>query len=38
LRRATSGTDSRVERAETGLEDVFIHLMMSSVDNVAAAR
>ncbi len=30
LARATSGGDSRIEPAETGLEDVFIHLMNSA--------
>ena len=38
LRRATAGTASRIEPAETGLEDVFIHLMSQSADNYAAKR
>ena len=38
LRRATAGTASRIEPAETGLEDVFIHLMSRSADNYAAKR
>jgi ABC-2 type transport system ATP-binding protein len=33
LRRATAGTAWRVEPAESGLEDVFIHLMSLSADN-----
>jgi ABC-2 type transport system ATP-binding protein len=33
LRRATAGTAWRVEPAQTGLEDVFIHLMSLSADN-----
>jgi ABC-2 type transport system ATP-binding protein len=36
LRRATAGTSSRITRAETGLEDVFIHLMGRSTDNYEA--
>ena len=32
LRAATSGTTCRLERTETGLEDVFIHLMSHAVD------
>jgi ABC-2 type transport system ATP-binding protein len=36
LRRATAGTAWRVEPAETGLEDVFIHLMSLSADNFGA--
>jgi ABC-2 type transport system ATP-binding protein len=36
LRRATAGTASRIEPAQTGLEDVFIHLMNLSTDNVGA--
>jgi ABC-2 type transport system ATP-binding protein len=38
LRRATAGTASRIEPAESGLEDVFIHLMSQSSDNYAAAK
>jgi ABC-2 type transport system ATP-binding protein len=37
LRRATAGGGYRVEPAETGLEDVFIHLMNRSADNYRAA-
>ena len=33
LRRALAGTSYRAEPAQTGLEDVFIHLMEQSVDN-----
>ena len=33
LRRATDGTGSRIEPEDTGLEDVFIHLMNRSSDN-----
>jgi len=36
LRAATAGTESRVEPAETGLEDVFIHLMGQAADNYGA--
>ena len=36
LRRATAGTAWRVERADSGLEDVFIHLMSRSADNFGA--
>src|SRR5262252_6398205 len=36
LRRATAGTGARIEPAETGLEDVFIHLMNRSTDNYGA--
>ena len=32
LRAATAGTGHRLEPAETGLEDVFIHLMANAVD------
>ncbi len=32
LREATAGTDCRLERTDTGLEDVFIHLMNHAVD------
>jgi ABC-2 type transport system ATP-binding protein len=35
LRRATAGTTCRIEQADTGLEDVFIHLMSRSADNYA---
>jgi ABC-2 type transport system ATP-binding protein len=35
LRQATNGTASHIEPAETGLEDVFIHLMDRSTDNFA---
>jgi len=38
LRRVTLGTASRIEPAESGLEDVFIHLMSRSSDNYAAKR
>jgi ABC-2 type transport system ATP-binding protein len=38
LRRVTAGTTWRVEPAETGLEDVFIHLMNTSADNYEAQR
>ncbi len=38
LRRVTSGTASRIEPAETGLEDVFIHLMSESSDNYVSKR
>ena len=33
LRQVTEGTDARIEPADTGLEDVFIHLMDRSADN-----
>ncbi|HUL68543.1 MAG TPA: ABC transporter ATP-binding protein [Burkholderiaceae bacterium] len=36
MRRATAGTAYRTEPAETGLEDVFIHLMNRSTDNYGA--
>ena len=36
LRRATAGTAWRVAPSETGLEDVFIHLMNRSSDNSRA--
>ena len=36
LRAATAGTPSRIEPAETGLEDVFIHLMGQAADNYGA--
>ena len=32
LRQATAGTACRLERTDTGLEDVFIHLMAHAVD------
>ena len=32
LREATAGTACRLERTDTGLEDVFIHLMAHAVD------
>jgi len=38
LRRVTAGTGCRIEPAETGLEDVFIHLMNRSADNYGAVR
>ena len=38
VRRVTAGTTVRVEPAQTGLEDVFIHLMEQSVDNYGARR
>jgi ABC-2 type transport system ATP-binding protein len=36
LRRATAGTASHFEPEDTGLEDVFIHLMSRSSDNYRA--
>jgi ABC-2 type transport system ATP-binding protein len=36
LRRVTAGTPWRIEPAQTGLEDVFIHLMSRSADNFGA--
>ncbi|WP_447983324.1 ABC transporter ATP-binding protein [Nitrospira sp. Nam74] len=36
LRQVTAGTGYRIARAETGLEDVFIHLMKRSADNYGA--
>jgi ABC-2 type transport system ATP-binding protein len=36
LHRATDGTASRIEPTESGLEDVFIHLMNRSTDNFGA--
>lgn len=36
IRQATTGTVLRTERIETGLEDVFIHLMNHSKDNFGA--
>jgi len=38
LRRATADTASRIAPAETGLEDVFIHLMASSAEAEGAPR
>jgi len=38
LRRAMAGTPYRAEPAQTGLEDVFIHLMDQSVDNYGSRR
>jgi len=38
LREAIDGTAYRVQRAQTSLEDVFIHLMQRSVDNFEPAR
>ena len=38
LRRATAGTASQIEPTESGLEDVFIHLMSQSADNYGATR
>ena len=38
LRRAVAGTPYRAEPAQTGLEDVFIHLMEQSVDNYESRR
>jgi ABC-2 type transport system ATP-binding protein len=38
LRRVSEGTALRVERAETGLEDVFIHLMGSSGGDPGARK
>ncbi|HEY6353920.1 MAG TPA: ABC transporter ATP-binding protein [Burkholderiaceae bacterium] len=38
LRRVTAGSASRIEPAETGLEDVFIHLMNRSADNYGARQ
>lgn len=35
LHRATAGTGWHLEPTDTGLEDVFIHLMNESTDNVA---
>ena len=35
--RVTAGTASRIEPAESGLEDVFIHLMSLSFDNFGTA-
>jgi ABC-2 type transport system ATP-binding protein len=38
LRQATAGSAWRIEPAETGLEDVFIHLMNTASDNYGAER
>jgi len=38
LRRVTAGSGCRIEPADTGLEDVFIHLMSRSSDNYGAPR
>jgi ABC-2 type transport system ATP-binding protein len=38
VRRITAGSAVRVEPAQTGLEDVFIHLMEQSVDNYGPRR
>ena len=38
LRAATAGRAWRMERADTGLEDVFIHLMGRAHDNTGGAR
>ena len=38
LRRATADTASRIECAESGLEDVFIHLMSRASDNFGSKR
>ena len=38
LRRATADSASRFEPAESGLEDVFIHLMSRASDNFGAKR
>ncbi|HEY3599980.1 MAG TPA: ABC transporter ATP-binding protein [Paraburkholderia sp.] len=35
IRRATEGSAARIERIETGLEDVFIYMMGRSADNFA---
>jgi len=36
LRRVTSGTNYHLAQAETGLEDVFIHMMKRTADNFGA--
>jgi len=36
LRRTTAGSNAVIQRADVGLEDVFIHLMAQSQDNVGA--
>jgi len=38
LQRLTAGTDWRLQPTDTGLEDVFIHLMKRSTDNFAQAE
>jgi ABC-2 type transport system ATP-binding protein len=38
LRRATAGSATHIAPADTGLEDVFIHLMNQSADNYAARQ
>lgn len=38
LRRATAGTSCSIARTETGLEDVFIHIMRRSADNFGTSR
>jgi ABC-2 type transport system ATP-binding protein len=38
LRRVTAGTPWRIEPTQTGLEDVFIHLMSRSADNFGAKQ
>ena len=38
LRRAAEGTGWRIEPADTGLEDVFIHLMNGSPDNFGPVK
>jgi ABC-2 type transport system ATP-binding protein len=38
LRRALASAPYRAEPAQTGLEDVFIHLMDQSVDNYGPRR
>ena len=38
LRRVTAGTACSIEPADTGLEDVFIHLMNRSADNYGARQ
>jgi ABC-2 type transport system ATP-binding protein len=38
LRRAAEGTGWRIEPADTGLEDVFIHLMNRSPDNFGPVK
>jgi ABC-2 type transport system ATP-binding protein len=38
LKRATAGTESHIAPAETGLEDVFIHLMGKSSETEGAPR
>ena len=38
LRRALAGTPYRAEPTQTGLEDVFIHLMERSADNFGPRR